>query len=198
MADAGHVDPRPELTVALRDLGAGRTEAAEILLPAVVAELRSIARGVLASRSASHTLQPTALVNEAFLKLFGTQALSQVHDRAHFFALAARAMRQILTDHARARRAAKRQGGAREERTLGDVLGIGTPGTDDLLEVDEALSQLARVDERQARVVELRFFAGLEVGEVAAAMGISASTVEREWRSARAWLGRRIQSRGLR
>jgi RNA polymerase sigma factor (TIGR02999 family) len=198
MVEAGHVDPRPDLTVALRELGAGRIEAAEVLLPAILAELRATAQAALGAQGGRHTLQPTALVNEVFLKLFGTHALSRVHDRAHFFALAARAMRQILTDHARARRAAKRQGGAREERTLGDVLGIGTPGTDDLLDVDEALSQLALVDERLARLVELRFFGGLEVEEVAAAMSVSVSTVEREWRAARAWLGRRIQSRGRR
>src|SRR6185503_14709895 len=99
--------------------------------------------------------------------------------------LAARAMRQILTDHARARQAAKRGGGTLVERTLGDALGVGTPGTDDLLDVDAALSQLARVDERQARLVELHFFAGLPFGDVAAAMDVSLSTVEREWRAAR-------------
>src|SRR5262245_6309262 len=132
MVDAGHVDPRPDLTVALRDLGAGRAEAVETLLPAVVSELRAIAQGYLASRGAGHTLQPTALVNEAFLKLFGSQALGSIHDRAHFFALAARAMRQILTDHARARRTARCDGRASAEQTLGDALGVGTPGTDDL------------------------------------------------------------------
>jgi RNA polymerase sigma factor (TIGR02999 family) len=196
MMDAGHADPSPDLTVALRDLGAGRAEALETLLPAVVAELRSIAQGYLATRSASHTLQPTALVNEAFVKLFGSQALGSVHDRSHFFALSARAMRQILTDHARARRAARSVAGADAEPTLGDALGIGTPGTDDLLDVDAALSELARVDERQARMVELRFFGGLEVEEVAAALSVSVSTVEREWRAARAWLGRRMKSLG--
>lgn len=186
----------PELTLALRDLGAGRMEAVDVLLPAVVAELRATAQGILGARGASHTLQPTALVNEVFLKLFGTDALAAVHDRGHFFALAARAMRQVLVDHARARRAAKRGGGAEPERTLGDALGVGTPGTDDLLDVDEALAQLALLDERQARLVELRFFAGLEMPEVAAVLGVSLSTAEREWRAARAWLGRRMQGRG--
>ena len=193
MEESGDVDPRPDLTVALRDLGAGRKEAAEVLLPAILGELRATAQRLLGTRNASHTLQPTALVNEAFLKLFGTEALERVHDRGHFFALAGRAMRQILVDHARARHAAKRDGGARVEVTLGDALGIGTPGTDDLLDVDVALTELARLDERQARLVELRFFAGLENEEVAAALGVSLSTVEREWRAARAWLGRRMQ-----
>ncbi|HEX6883517.1 MAG TPA: ECF-type sigma factor [Planctomycetota bacterium] len=196
MEDPGPSETRPELTLALRDLGAGRSEAVEVLLPAVVSELRATAQGILGARGASHTLQPTALVNEVFLKLFGTDALAAVNDRAHFFALAARAMRQVLVDHARARRAAKRGGGAALERTLGDALGVGTPGTDDLLDVDEALAQLALLDERQARLVELRFFAGLEMAEAAAALGVSLSTAEREWRAARAWLGRRMQGRG--
>jgi len=189
MEDSAHVDPRPDLTLALRDLGAGRTEAAETLLPLVVSELRAIASGYLASRKAGHTLQPTALVNEAFLKLFGSAALERINDRAHFFALAARAMRQILVDHARQSCATRQEDG---ERTLVDVLGA---DPDDLMDVDAALSELARVDERQARLVELRFFAGLEVEEVAAVMDVSVSTVEREWRAARAWLGRRMQNR---
>ena len=184
-------DPRQDLTVALRDLGAGRKEAAEALLPVIISELRAVAQGYLAGRG-SHTLQPTALVNEAFLKLFGTQALERVHDRSHFFALAARAMRQILTDHARQRAAAKR-GGQAAEVTLGDALGNGVENLDDLLDVDAALAELASVDERQARVVELRFFAGLEIEEVAAVLELSVSTVEREWRAARAWLGRRMK-----
>ena len=195
MEDADHVDPNPDLTLALRELGAGRREAGEILLPAIVAELRAVAQAYLGARSASHTLQPTALVNEAFLKLFGSQALAGVHDRSHFFALAARAMRQILTDHARARRAAKRGGGEEPEVTIVDTLGLGVASAEDLLDVDLALTELARVDERQARLVELRYFAGLEVEEVAEVMGVSVSTVEREWRAARAWLGRRLGDR---
>jgi len=192
LEDSAHVDSRPDLTIALRDLGAGRTEAAEALLPLVVSELRAIAQGYLASRQAGHTLQPTALVNEAFLKLFGSEALESVNDRAHFFALAARAMRQILVDHARQGRAARSSPG--EGVTLAEALGVGD--ADDLLDVDAALIELARVDERQAKLVELRFFAGLEVEEVAAVMDVSVSTVEREWRAARAWLGRRMQDRG--
>jgi RNA polymerase sigma factor (TIGR02999 family) len=195
MEDADPVDPKPELTLALRELGAGHSEAADVLMPAVVAELRAVAQAYLGPRSASHTLQPTALVNEAFLKLFGSRALERVHDRAHFFALAARAMRQVLTDHARARRAAKRGGGAAPELTIENALGLGVASTDDLLDVDAALSELARVDERQARVVELRYFAGLEVEEVAGVMDVSVTTVEREWRAARAWLGRRMGDR---
>lgn len=193
MEEAAHADPRPDLTVALRELGAGRADAAQVLLPVLVDELRAVAAGYLGPRGASHTLQPTALVNEAFLKLFGSHALERINDRAHFFALAARVMRQILVDHARARRAASR---GSSESTLVDTSGLGLAGTDDVLDVDAALSELVRLDERQARLVELRFFGGLEVEEVAAVMGVSLSTVEREWRAARAWLGRRMRGRG--
>jgi len=195
MEEASHAGPGPDLTLALRALGSGRGEAAEMLLPALVSELRAVARAYLGAQSASHTLQPTALVNEVFLKLFGSEALGSVRDRAHFFALAARAMRQILIDHARARRAAKRAGDADAQLTIGDALGLGVANADDLLDVDAALSELARLDERQARLVELRFFGGLEVEEVAAVLDVSVSTVEREWRAARAWLGRRMQNR---
>jgi len=196
MEDADPVDPKPDLTLALRELGAGHKEAAELLLPAIVTELRAVAQAYLGGRSASHTLQPTALVNETFLKLFGSQALAGVHDRSHFFALAARAMRQILTDHARAHRAAKCGGSEAPEPTIVDAFVIGgVARADDLLDVDSALTELARVDERQARLVELRYFAGLEVEEVAGVMEVSISTVEREWRAARAWLGRRLGDR---
>jgi RNA polymerase sigma factor (TIGR02999 family) len=188
-------DPYPELTVALRDLGAGRKEAADVLLPALVAELHAVASGYLGPRAASHTLQPTALVNETFVKLFGATGLERIHDRAHFFALAARVMRQILVDHARQRRAARRDDNGNSEVTLADTLGLGVAALADVLDVDATLDELARLDERQARIVELRFFAGLEVEEVAGVLGVSLSTVEREWRVARAWLGRRLKDR---
>jgi len=194
MEDASHTGPDPDLTLALRGLGARRPEAAELLLPAIVSELRSVAQAYLGGRSASHTLQPTALVNEVFLRLFGAEALASVRDRSHFFALAARAMRQILIDHARARRARGEHGGT-PEVTIDGPLGMGATSADDLLDVDAALSELAHLDERQARIVELRFFAGLEVEEVAGVLDVSVSTVEREWRAARAWLARRLKNR---
>lgn len=194
MHDAGQADPTPELTVALRNLGRG-AGAEATLLPFVMTELRSVAAGYLAAQRADHTLQPTALVNEAFLKLFGSTALGGVRDRAHFFALAAKAMRQILVDHARARRAVKRGAARSGEETLGDLSRGTVAVNDELLDVDASLSELALLDERQARVVELRFFAGLEMPEVADVMELSLSTVEREWRAARAWLGRRLLGR---
>ena len=193
MVEPARKDPTPDLTTALRDLGAGRSEAAATLLPAILAELRAVARSYLGAQPASHTLQPTALVNEVFLKLFGTEALEKVQDRAHFFALAAKAMRQILVDHARQRQAAKRSGAAAKEEVTLEALGLDVEIGDDLLDVDSALHELARLDERQAHVVELRFFAGLEMEQIARALEVSITTVEREWRAARAWLGARIR-----
>jgi RNA polymerase sigma factor (TIGR02999 family) len=165
----------------------------------MVAELRAVAQSYLGSQGASHTLQPTALVNEAFLKLVGSQSLDAIRDRKHFFALSAKVMRQILVDHAR-RRAADQRSGDATRVTLADAPrggeGDGAGASDEeILDVDAALSELAALDERQARVVELRFFAGLEMEEVAAALECSLSTAEREWRAARAWLGRRMKDR---
>lgn len=194
MAESSAPDPLADVTQALHGLGAGAQDVPTELLAALVGELRSIARGYLGAQGAGHTLQPTALVNEAFLKLFGSTSLQDVQDRRHFFALAARVMRQILVDHARQRRAAKRDGGG-VQVTLGEDLGVEVAGDEELLDVDAALTELAELDPRQARVVELRFFGGLEVAEVAAALELSVSTVEREWRAARAWLGRRMTDR---
>jgi len=201
MEEGAHPDPRHDLTLALRELGAGRGTSVEALLPELLAELRAVAAGCLGARGASHTLQPTALVNEAFLKLYGAGALDKIHDRGHFFALASRAMRQIVVDHARSRRAARsseRSGERRDgETTLAGVVEAspGEASPDEVLDVDAALTELAELDARAARVVELRFFAGLEVEEVALALDVSVSTVEREWRAARAWLGRRMRDR---
>ena len=181
----------PDLTLALRGLGGREGEVSDEMLAALVGELRAVARGYLAGQRPSHTLQPTALVNEAFLKLFGSRALGGIEDREHFFALAARTMRQVLVDHAR-RRAAGKRGGELARVTLADGAELRGASDAELLDVDQALLELAELDERQARIVELRFFAGLEMEETAAAMGLSLSTVEREWRGARAWLGRRI------
>jgi RNA polymerase sigma factor (TIGR02999 family) len=192
--------PASDLTAALRGLGAqgagprdaARDEARPEALREALAELRRVARSYLSGQRADHTLQPTALVNEAFLKLVGSDAVEAIRDRQHFFALAARAMRQVLVDHARQRAASKRGGGAGRV-TFVDGARAQEATDDEVLDVDAALAELATLDERQARVVELRFFAGLEVEEVAAAMELSVSTVEREWRAAKAWLGRRMQ-----
>lgn len=159
-------------------------------MPYLYGELRAIAEGCLKSQRPDHTLQPTALVHEAYLKLFDATELAP-NDRKHFFRLAARAMRQLLIDHARARGRDKRAGD-RGEVTLDEAIGAAAGIDFDWLDLDEALTDLAALDERQARVVELRYFGGLEVDDVAQVLDVSRSTVERDWRAARAWLGVRL------
>jgi RNA polymerase sigma factor (TIGR02999 family) len=179
-----------EVTLLLARAGAGDADATARLLELVHAELRDLAGGFARGQRAGHTLQPTALVNEAFLKLVdgGPPAF---HDRAHFLAVAATAMRQILTDHARARGAQKR-GGAWEKVSLSD-LELDAGGDEvDLLALDDALEKLSAFDPRKHRVVELRFFGGLTVEEVARVLELSTTTVESEWRAARAWLAVRL------
>jgi RNA polymerase sigma factor (TIGR02999 family) len=187
-------DELADLTLLLRNLNVSSESIPPEMLPALVAELRALARSCLGAERGKHTLQPTALINETFLKLIGSQSLGAIQDRKHFFALSARVMRQILVDYARQRAAGKR-GGDAGRTTLADASAAMTVGDAELLDVNTALSELAELDERRARVVELRFFAGLEMDEVAAAMECSLSTVEREWRAARAWLGRRMSDR---
>ena len=186
--------PPPEaLTLYLRDpRGAGAQVEAQAL-PVVYRELKAIAAAHLA-RGRPDELQPTVLVHEAYLKLLGASG-ADVRDRRHFFALAARAMRQLCVDHARARGAAKR-GGGRAEVTLDEAVARAASLDIDVLDLDAALAELAELDEREARVVELRFFVGLSVEEVAEALETSVTTVEREWRAARAWLGRRLGKGG--
>lgn len=175
----------PDLTPLLHRVG-DDPAAFEALLPLVYAELRQLASARLRHERPDHTLQPTALVHEAYLKLAGGAARPYA-DRGHFFRVAARAMRQVLVDHARARRAAKRDAVAG-----GPITEPAGPGLDDLLAVDAALEKLARLDPRQARVIELRFFAGLGIDETASALGVSPATVKRDWMVARAWLQREI------
>ena len=161
------------------------------LLPVVYDELRRIAAHHMRGEKPGHTLQPTALVNEAYFRLVD-QNVAAWQSRAHFFGVAAQIMRRILCDHARARRADKRGGGAARVE-LSDALGLGElPDGPDLVELDEALRKLATLSERQAKVVEMRFFAGLEVEEVAAAMSASPATVKRDWTFARAWLAKEL------
>jgi len=173
----------------------GEEGALERLLPLVYRELRALAGQVFRDQRRDQTLQPTALVHEAFLRLVDQERLG-VGDRAHFRALVARAMRQVLTDHARRRRAHKR-GGAARRTVLVDAAAPEAGAGLDLLVLDEVLAQLEQLDARQHRVVELRFFAGLEMEEIARVLDVSLSTVEREWRAARAWLGARLRERGL-
>jgi RNA polymerase sigma-70 factor (ECF subfamily) len=159
---------------------------AEELFPRLYGELREIADRLLRGEVVGHTLQPTALVHEAWFKLAGPNAPRPV-DREHFLALAARAMRQVLVDHARRRRTLKRGGAAVDLTIADDRLGFAIP-LDDLIAVDDALSRLGSQNERLARVVELRFFAGLSEEETARALGVTTRTVQRDWAKARAWL----------
>lgn len=159
-------------------------------------ELRMLASSFFKRQQAGHTLQPTALVHEAYAKLVISgpemSGESKWTSRAHFFAVAAKAMRQILANHARERRAAKR-GGDWHRVTLSEALTPSGQRDLDLVALDEALEDLAALDERQARIVELRFFAEMTIEEISHVLGVSVSTVEREWRMARAWLSGRLR-----
>jgi RNA polymerase sigma factor (TIGR02999 family) len=163
------------------------------LLPLVYKELRRLAAGYLRREKPGQTLQPTALVHEAYLRLMKDRP-DRWQNRAHFCAIAAHSMRQILIERARARGAAKR-GGARHRVTLDDAFAAGENRSIDLLALDEALERLATMDPEQARLVELRFFGGLTVEETAEAMDISPATVKRHWTIAKAWLTRELEGR---
>jgi len=184
--DTGQGAGRGDVTRLLAQVRAGERDALDRLLPLVYDELRQLARRQLRRERGDHTLHPTALVHEAYLKLAGSGF--DAADRAHLLAIAARAMRQVLVDHARRHNAAKR-GGGWQRTTLHDGVRLIEFRADELLALDRALEQL---DERQRRVVEYRFFGGMEEKEIAAALGISESTVRREWVRARAWLYRTL------
>ncbi|MEO7205991.1 MAG: sigma-70 family RNA polymerase sigma factor [Steroidobacteraceae bacterium] len=168
----------------------GDEAALQALLPLIYEELHRIASRHLRAERADHTLQATALIHEAYLRLVGGEG-AEVRDRCHFVALASRLMRQVLVDHARGRLAAKRQGGIRV--TLSEALDLGTQPEIDLLAVDDALVRLALLDVQQAQVVELRFFGGLSIVETSDALRVSEATVKRDWTTARAWLRRELE-----
>jgi RNA polymerase sigma-70 factor, ECF subfamily len=174
------------VTQLLRAWSAGEHSALDTLVPAVEAELRRLARIYMSRERREHTLQPTALVNEVFVRLVDAADI-RWQDRAHFFGISARLMRRVLVDHARARGYQKRGGGV--HRVTLDGQDIAAPDNQvDLLALDRALEGLAAVDERKCRVVEMRFFAGLSVEETATALGVSTDTVKRDWRIAKLWL----------
>lgn len=178
--------PSSDLTAILAAASAGDGPAADRLLPLVYDELRAQAARYLESERPDHTLQATALVHEAYLRLVD-QTRVQWQDRVHFFAVAAVMMRRVLVNHAKARRAAKR-GGQGLRLTLDESSASGGPRDIDLVALDEALERLAALDPQQARLVELRFFAGMSAAEAAPVLGISERTLHREWTVAKAWL----------
>ena len=191
------VDARNRVTGIVSGLGeeGGEKPLAEELLPLVYDELRRLARHYMRGERPDNTLQATAVVHEAYLKLVDRSRVDW-QGRTHFLAVSARVMRRLLIDHARGRDRLKRGGGWRRV-TLDEVLVPAEPGLDreELLALDAALEKLARLDERQARIVELRSFGGLETAEIAALLDVSERTVERDWHFARAWLRREL-SRG--
>jgi RNA polymerase sigma-70 factor (ECF subfamily) len=187
-------EPSPQITLWLADWRQGSRDAGNRLAAAVYPELRQIASRFLHNERDHHTLEPNALVNELWIRLVGSDAV-HCQNRAHFFAIAAQTMRRILIDYARARIANKR-GGDQEQVTLTAVEGWNPIAqNEDILALDIALSKLERADPRAARVVELRFFGGLQEEEVAEVLGVSPITVKRDWKVARAWLMARMQPR---
>lgn len=178
------------VTQVLARVRAGDSQAGAALLPLVYEELRAIARGQLSRERKDHTLQATALLHEAWMKL-GDIERAAPKDRAHFLAIAARTMRQILVDHARRKKAGKR-GEGWDRVTLGVAVDQLERQELDLVALDEALKRLAEHDRRKARVVELRFFAGMSMAEVAEVLGVSVRTAEGDWYMARAWLRRQL------
>lgn len=181
-----------EVTLLLRAWGDGSKEALDRLAPLVYRELHQIAGRLMARERPNHTLQTTALVNEAYVRLVDARQVSW-QDRAHFFGICARAMRQILVDHARSRGSAKR-GGGEVAIELEEGLAAAPSPEASLLELDEALKRLEALDPRKSQVVEMRYFGGLSVEETAEALKVSAETVRRDWKMAQAWLHRELSA----
>ena len=181
-----------EVTQLLRRLREGDPEAEAVLVPLVYAELRRLARYYLSSERGDHTLQPTALVHEAYLRLTKLQQIDW-QNRNHFFAVSATLMRRILVDHARSVRASKR-GQGWEIVEFDEAILPGPAKSAEILALDGALTRLSVLDERQAKVVELRFFGGMNEEETATVLGISSRTVKRDWRIAKAWLFRELSA----
>jgi RNA polymerase sigma factor (TIGR02999 family) len=184
--------PGADVTQLLLAWNGGDQSALDNLMPLVYEELRRLARNHLRFEHRAQTLQPTAVVNDAYMRLIDQKRVNW-QNRAHFFGAAAQIIRRLLVDHARARGRLKR-GGNLVSVTLNEEL-IAAPASRDVLALDDALSRLAKLDAQQARVVELRFFAGLSIEETAEAMRVSAATIKRDWATARAWLYRELTQR---
>ena len=184
--------PPSEVTQLLDEWSEGNKDALPKLMPLIVEDLRHLARKYMATENPGHTLQPTALVNELYLKLMGSRSVTW-RNRAQFFAFVAGMMRRLLVDHARGRKTAKR-GGNEVVLSLDETIRLPESHKDpEVIALDEALSALAELDPRQARIVELRYFTGLSVPEVAEVLDISPTTVKREWRTARMWLMKEVE-----
>jgi RNA polymerase sigma factor (TIGR02999 family) len=191
------MQPSENVTQLLVDWSKGDQQALDQLMPLVYSELRRLAANYLRRERQGHTLQPTALVNEAYLKLID-QKNAKWQNRAQFYGVSAQLMRRILVDHARQHQAAKRGGSAQERLSItsADQLGarqLASEPAIDLLALNEALEELAVMDPQQARIVELKFFGGLSIEETAEVLGIGHATVERDWKMARAWLRRKLE-----
>jgi RNA polymerase sigma factor (TIGR02999 family) len=186
-------EERGDVTAMLSEVRAGDATAQNRLIRAIYGELLQTARGLMWRERRDHTLQATALVHEAVLRLLGGEALTEIPDRRHLYAAAAQAMRQVLVDHARRRKAGKREG-HRVRVPLDEVLASFDEQGLDVIDLHHALERLAQAYPRQAQVVELRFFCGMSIPEVVETLGVSDTTVESDWRFARAWL--RGQLRG--
>jgi RNA polymerase sigma factor (TIGR02999 family) len=182
--------PEPGVTGLLQAWSGGDSNALERIVVLVYPELRKMARRCLAGERPGHTLQATALVNEAYLRLVDIHSV-QWRDRAHFFAVGARIMRRILVDHARSRGYAKRGGGA-QRVDFNEALVVSNQMDPALVRMDDALTQLAAFDPRKARIVEMRYFGGLNADEIASVLGVSPQTVNRDWSLAKAWLAREM------
>jgi RNA polymerase sigma factor (TIGR02999 family) len=180
----------PDVTELLGRISNGDKEAPERLLPVVYDDLRRLTRAYFKNERQEHTLQATALVHEAYLRLVNWETVSW-QNRAHFFAVAAEVMRKVLIDHARAKKAAKRDGG--EKVILEETVSLSNEKGVELLMLEDAFNALEKIDPRQAKIVELRFFGGLSIAETAYVMGISETTVKREWTFAKAWFQRELK-----
>jgi RNA polymerase sigma factor (TIGR02999 family) len=178
-----------QVTAVLRHWRQGGQEAVNALLPLVYKELRRLAHYHMQSERGDHSLQSTALVHEAYLRLIGGLPM-ELQDRAHFIAVASRAMRQILVDYARGRRANKRDGGCRIE--YDDLHFLPVQRDSELLALNDSLAELSRLDDRQGKIVEMKFFGGLSSPEISNLLGISRATVDRDWATARVWLHRQM------
>jgi RNA polymerase sigma factor (TIGR02999 family) len=186
-------EPDGTVTLLLTQVRDGNQEAANQLIPLIYKELRQMAGACMRGERPGHTLQATALVNEAYMRMVGGQPV-EWQNRAHFFAIAAHTMREVLLDYARRSRAAKRGGADARRVELDEEFSVGPDKLEEVIAIDEALERLAQIDPRQSRIVELRFFAGLKVEEAAEVMGVSPKTIKREWRSAKAWLHREMDA----